>query len=200
MSEIEQSGNDMVLLSNKRISDILINVLVSETHNDTVKVSDHPVQRGSPISDHAYVEPRKVSLECAWSNADERALQGFAVAANDKVNGAPTSAQYVDSVYARLLALQESREPFELVTGRRRYTNMLIESLSVKHERGSAGAIRINIGLREVRVVNVSESDLPPPPSQAQPASTAQTRRKSSKAPVPTAPLPTPSSAPSMRA
>lgn len=189
MNDLESSGNDMVLLSNKRIGELVISVLISENHDDKLTITDHPVHRGASISDHAYMMPRKVTLQCGWSNADYAALEGAPVSGSG--NGLPTSAQYVDGVYNQLLNLQRSAQPFELVTSRRRYENMLIESLSVTHDATTSGALRVTAGLREVIIVDTSESVLPPPASQADQKSTAQTQRKSTKSPVP-APVPAP--------
>ena len=63
--------------SSKRIGDILIQATTSESYDDTLSITSHPVESGpSVISDHAYKQPLTVTLKCGWSNASYEALLG----------------------------------------------------------------------------------------------------------------------------
>ena len=72
-----------------RIGDILIQATTSESYDDTLSITSHPVESGpygnSVISDHAYKQPLTVTLKCGWSNASYEALLG--ARAMDVANG-----------------------------------------------------------------------------------------------------------------
>jgi hypothetical protein len=38
-------------------------VVVSEKHSDTLEITEHPVETGAAISDHAYKRPSEVVME-----------------------------------------------------------------------------------------------------------------------------------------
>ncbi|VFR33763.1 putative bacteriophage protein [plant metagenome] len=186
MSQTDTQGPDMVLLSSPSLGEVAVSVTISESHADALQITSHPVEEGAEISDHAIRQPCEVTLECGWSNADQAAEEA---AAHEQVeNGQLTRPGYVDAVYSRLLALQASRMPFELVTTRRRYANMMITSLQVSS--GSPGAVQVNASLKEVIIVPTRATTLPPRNAQASPSVTAETESMGSKSVQPGNPSP----------
>lgn len=55
--------------STRRIGGIVANITISERHVDEMVFTEHPVAQGSPITDHAYRRPTRVTITCAWSNS-----------------------------------------------------------------------------------------------------------------------------------
>ena len=80
----------------------------------------------------------------------------------DVASGKAAADDYATAIYSQLLSLQEAREPIEVVTSRRRYVNMLIESLGVEHNLASSGALFVTVKLREVIVAQTRVTSLPP--------------------------------------
>ena len=101
MNELDFQGADMVGLSSKRIGDILIQATTSESYDDTLSITSHPVESGpygnSVISDHAYKQPLTVTLKCGWSNASYEALLG--ARAMDVANGKAAADDYATAIY-----------------------------------------------------------------------------------------------------
>lgn len=56
------SGTDTFL-------DIVAQATIRETHIDELEVTDHPVQQGASISDHAFKLPAEVTIEIGWSGS-----------------------------------------------------------------------------------------------------------------------------------
>lgn len=137
MADLNIAGADMVGLLSKKIGDIVVEATLSESHEDTLKITSHPVESGpygkSAISDHAFKQPLTLTLKCAWSNASYEALAG--AQAKDVANGKAAADDYATAIYSQLLSLQESREPVTVVTSRRRYSDMLIEKLGRDQQR-----------------------------------------------------------------
>jgi hypothetical protein len=51
------------------LQDIKAQATVKEIHNDELEVTEHPVEVGAMISDHAFKRPVELVLEIAWSNS-----------------------------------------------------------------------------------------------------------------------------------
>src|SRR5271165_1668854 len=107
------------------IGTIYPDVSVEEIHHDEQIITLHPVETGSPITDHAFMMPYTVEMRCGFSDSTVGALG------------------YVQQVYQQFLALQQSRQPFDVSTGKRLYQNMLLRSISVKTDEESEFALMV---------------------------------------------------------
>lgn len=114
-------------------------------HQSRLKITQHPVQGGANISDHAYMEPEVVTMEIGMSDANPTPIfQQFTSSANKSV-----------SAFEALKLLQESRKPLDVSTRLKQYTNMLIESLVVPDDIKTATGLRASITLRRIIMVDV---------------------------------------------
>lgn len=137
----------------RNIGGIFPDVVVEEQGRDALIITEHPVERGAAISDHAFKRPVEAEMRCGFS--DSNGGQGYAAAA-----------------YAELLALQDAREPFTVTTGKRTYVNMLIASLGQTTDERTENVLMISVGLKEVIIVD-TQTTTAPPSAQAAPAQTA---------------------------
>lgn len=141
-----------------------------EVHNDDLVITEHPVEVGAAISDHAYKRPAEVRLRMAWSNA--------------ATSLADWSESYATVVYGMLLRLQESREPFTIVTGKRTYSNMLLAGLSVTTDRRTEYMLDVTATCRQVIIVSTQTVSLPPAERHASPEITAPVQDTGVRQPV----------------
>lgn len=179
---------DMISIVSKRIDAIEIGVELEETHLDELQITEHPVERGAEINDHAFKRQPEVTLKCGWSNSQFAALKD-ALQSIFKGGGLP-SADYVSTVYSQLLALQEARRPFDVVTSLRVYRDMLFKSLSVTKDQKTGAALNITATLKQIRIVETEVTSLPPRQDQADPRSTAETLIAGVKSALPAIPVP----------
>lgn len=128
-------------------------VTISEDATDTIKITQHPVQQGAMISDHAYKEPSKVRL---------RLIVG---------SGTNTLAQ----IYAYLLLWQSTRVPIKVITGKRQYDNMLIATLDQTTDKFTENILSVTLSFEEIILVQVTPTTVPKRSSQANVAKTAST-------------------------
>lgn len=146
---------NILISSGRSIGGIRPDVTIEEVSRDTTFITNHPVERGAAISDHAFMMPFEVEMRVAWS--DSRAgFQGYSRA-----------------VYSALQALQQRREPFFVVTGKRLYRNMLIAALEVSTNQASEYSLLVRVGLREVIIVGTQTTSLGDPSKQASPQATS---------------------------
>lgn len=209
VSAAAQLGLQSILIKPKRfIGPISAQVTIQEVHNDQLEITDHPVEMGAIISDHAFKRPAELIITAAWSNspsgngsnallsaglaAGVLGLQGansatiLTGAVGGGLGGAidqtgagiqalltGNSPSQVKAIYQRLLKLQEERIPFDVSTGKRLYTNMLIRSMQVTTDKTSENSLQVVLNLRQVILVSVKPlTQSAPPEAQRFPGST----------------------------
>lgn len=128
------------------IDDILPDITIEERHEDTLEITRHPVEQNAAIADHAFKNPVRCTMKCGWSNTSPQAL------------GNPN---YVKQVYQQLLALQASREPFDILTLKRLYSNMLMRSIRTTSDRWNSTSMVIHADFEEVIIVTTQTVQVP---------------------------------------
>lgn len=158
-------------------------ITVEEIHHDELEITEHPVEQGAAIADHAFKRPAEVVIRCAWSNSPSanRGLIGTAVGLGATIGGpivgnllaagqtfkaaqsllSGNDAAQVKAVYQQLLELQESREPFDVFTGKRIYKDMLFRSLTVETTQKTENSLAVVAVLRQVIIVTTQEVSVP---------------------------------------
>lgn len=169
------------------IGGIEIAATLEEIYTDTLQTTMHPVERGAPITDHSFKRPSEIVIRCGWSNSGIDALIGMVASL---FSGEMSLSDYVSGVYSKLLALQESRQPFTVTSSKRVYEDMLIASLMVKVDEKTSNVLLCTAVLRQIIIVSTQETTLPPKENQANAASTAGTENAGVKQATPATPSP----------
>lgn len=172
-----QLGIEAVLVRPKRlIGPFVANATVEESHEDELEITDHPVETGAQISDHAYKLPYTVTIRAGWSASPAGAnfLQSAANAVTGTVNGAIGVANQVSGalggpsfssvvgnqqksikdIYADFITLQENRTLIDVYTGKRTYKGMLVKSIRETTTQDTENALLLTIVLRQVIIVS----------------------------------------------
>lgn len=116
-----------------------------ENHSGSVRVTEHPVQGGANISDHAYNLPDKLTLEILVSDSVESIVAG-------QFSGSKSKSI---TAYEVLRSLKERRVLVSVRTRLHYYTNMIIENMSVSDDYKSANSLRCTVSLRQVMMAVV---------------------------------------------
>jgi hypothetical protein len=154
----------------RNLGGIAVQCTLDESHYDELVITDHPVEQGAAISDHAYKRPVEVVIRAGWSNSgipsvitnliEVAAL--FTPLSEGTEFGANTSPfNYADQVYQQLLTLQATREPFTIVTGKRTYGNMLFKSLHVTTDEKTENALFCTAVCKQVILVSTNVINFP---------------------------------------
>ena len=179
---------DIITLVPKTIGPVRVGCTIEEAHQDELQITEHPVEKGAQINDHAFKLQPEVTIQCGWSNSDLAALIGTLESIVE--GGSLPSADYISTVYSQLLALQQTREPFDVVTSLRMYRDMLFKSLRVVKDQKTGQALSVTATLKQIRIVQTQATKLPPKESQADPQATAETQNTGTKAAAPATPAP----------
>lgn len=144
----------------RSLGGLTFDIVVEESHEDGLTITEHAVENGASISDHAVEKPKRVTIRGAVSDV------GTATDGNDRRS---------TTFYEQVRTLQAKREPFEIVTGRRTYSNMLIETVSVVDDASSDGGVTVSCECREVVIVSTKTTTMAPRARQANGAKTGGT-------------------------
>ena len=154
--------SDFVLITPLRsIGSFTANVTISERHNDELEITQHPVEQGASIADHAFKRPARVLIECGYSNS------GF---------DAGFDPNYVKEQYNNFLNLQASRQPFQITTGKRLYTNMLIRSLDCTTDHKTENALLLRVDCQQILIAQTQVVTIPDSSVMANPQKTGATQ------------------------
>lgn len=162
----------------RKIGLIVPNVVLEEIGTDDLDITDHPIEVGTPISDHAFRKPAELVMRVGWSNSAPLSVMGIPVPGlSQGLATAITSFgenDYVTDVYEELRLLQEEREPFDVMTGKRLYRNMLIRSMVVTTDETTENTLMVQVRMREVIIVRATVSAVPPEEDQEEPEDTSE--------------------------
>ncbi len=120
----------------RSIGTLIPDIVVAEAHRDELLITQHPVEGGGIISDHAFKRPAEVEMQIGYSDATGRYVG------------------YSRDAYEALLAIQAARRPINVSTGKRRYRNMLVRGISTITDGHSANILMATVSLQEVIIVS----------------------------------------------
>jgi hypothetical protein len=145
---------------NRTLGGITAYITMSESANDKLTVTKQPVQQGAMISDHAYKEPSELTVNIVAG-----------------VNlGTP-----LDELYKEFLTLQSDRVKFDVVTGKRNYSNMLLVGIGQTTDKTTENILSLSLTLLEIITVEVTPTKVPPRGRQAGPGKTGATEKAGKK-------------------
>ena len=192
-----------IVLGNGKIVNgyIAAQAVIEERHIDELEITDHPVQQGAMITDHAFKRPAEVTLHLGWSNSPTPTggLLNAAIATGASLNSTVSSIanvmgiangvmglqsalsgsaiSQINHIYDLLLELQSKRGLFDIYTGKRHYTNMVCKTLTTESDFKSAHSLPITMVCKQVILVNTQTVSLPKS-SQLNPWNTASLANK----------------------
>lgn len=158
----------------RKIDTLTAHTVIRETHNDQAVITDHPVEYGSPISDHMYVLPKRVDIEIVYSLSS--GINGFKAIASLAKKGGKAPKTLTD-YYQAFLDIQTKSKLINIVTGKRVYNNMVIESIECTTDVDSEELLRLQLRCREVIIVYTSTTEAGNK-NQASPKDTASAQQK----------------------
>lgn len=130
----------------RKIGTLVPSVVVSEKHSDALEITTHPVEIRAPVSDHAFKQPSDVVMELGFAGGGSL-LNGI----NTGAIGLSLGLSPQDT-YKQILALQSTRQPFDVITGKRTYSNMLIRAIEVTTDKTSENVLMCVLTLHEVLI------------------------------------------------
>jgi hypothetical protein len=150
--------------------------VLSAEHTQELVCTEHPVQVGPAVVDHAYLRPARVVLEIAMSDA----------MASFKAGQYSSNASKSISAYQTFKQIQAARTPIVLATRLFSYQNMVIEDVRASDDNRTLRGFRGTLHLRQIISASVSTASVSVRPNAT------DTTNEGTKAPVTTPPTYTP--------
>lgn len=161
---------NLFIRTKKFIGSIQLDAVISESHSNSVRVTENPIELGADISDHAIIEPKVINILATVSDTP----LGFAALAQivDSISGlfgSSTSGNQTRSIsaYNAIVLLQESRIPIDIQTKLRLYTSMIITNITTDQDKDSSRMVNMRITAKEVRITETLITQLTPEQLQA---------------------------------
>ena len=142
-----QEWNDSQLVYAKTsVAGYFFDAILKADHTTTLRATEHPVQNGASIVDHAYMLPARLTLEIGMSDCMDQFVNGqFSSNMSKSV-----------SAYQILLQLQSDRQPMDIVTRLNDYSNMIIESIHAPDDVKTRDGLRCTVMFREIMMADVA--------------------------------------------
>lgn len=164
---VSMDSRRATVITGRNLGGVTFDVVLEESHEDCLEITEHPVEHGASVNDHAYLKPATVTIRAGVSDSSP----------------AGSGDGYSRDVYDKLRQLQATREPFSIVTGKRLYENMLLETLTILTDQTTEHALIVSAACRQVIIVHTQVVSVPPRARHASPGKTGGTTDKGQKQP-----------------
>lgn len=125
---------------------LIFDAIFSTEHITSLSITEHPIQTGADISDHAYEEGARLTFDIGMSDVMKSYTPGqFSDDASRSV-----------SAYLKIRELQKQRLPITVTTKLGSYTNMMVETITNVEDNKTTHGLRATVVLKQIFVVNVT--------------------------------------------
>lgn len=136
---------DSLLFGKTNIAGFIFDAFLKVTHKRELKVTEHPVETGASLSDHAYLMPADLTFEIGMSDAMTSVVNGqFA-----------NSWSRSRSAWDVLTEMQASRIPLSALTRLGRYDNLLITSIEQSDDFKSVNGLRATVTCKQILTAQI---------------------------------------------
>lgn len=172
----------------RKIEMIVPSVVISEKHSDSSEITEHPVQvpggEGFTVSDHTFDRPSEVTMEIGFAGGGSL-IDGFDTSSMFDISTGLKLGSSPREIYQQLLDLRASKKPFDVITGKRDYKNMLIRAIEVTTDNTSENVLMVVLTLRQVIIVETKKTTVAPVENQKLPEATGGTEERGTVTPKP---------------
>lgn len=134
-----------LLLCRTNIGGYFFDAYFDFEHNSELQITEHPIETGAAVVDHAYLKPKTLTVTVGMSDVHISRVSG------QFTGGWSRSAK----AYDLLKEMQASRMPIAVLTRLGLYENMLIQKISVKDDVSTLTGLRATVTLREIPVARL---------------------------------------------
>ena len=158
MDDLAASANG---LSKNRMSAykaMPFDLFISEKNSLKFRVSEHPLQDGSTITDHIHREMREVTVEGLFTNHHMKKNVSHEVKFRDQYGTRDEFQSFYNTALAnfnKLKRLANERKTVRLVCALEIYPKMVITGIDYDRDSKSGSAIRFTMTLRELRTASL---------------------------------------------
>jgi len=140
-----QSVQDKVYVKTN-IAGYFFDAILQTNYTRSLTITQHPVETGAAISDHAFVNPVELTMQIGMSDVMKSIIQGQFSQGGSRSKTA----------FEVLAQLQSQRIPMDVMTTKfGQFKNMLIETIAVPDDYTTQFGLKATVTLKEVFVATV---------------------------------------------
>lgn len=144
---------NLFIRSKRTLGGIQLDAVISESHNNTVRVTTNPVEAGFEIADNAVNDPKQIAIEAVISDSPLGvAAFGQIIDLITGLFGTATARNLTRSnaAYNALVQLQEARQPITIQTRLTEYEDMVITSIQCTQNAQTSRITRLFITAQQL--------------------------------------------------
>lgn len=127
------------------IAGYFFDAVLQTNYNSSLTITEHPVETGAAVSDHAFVNPLELTMQIGMSDCAKSIVPG-------QFSQGPSRSLTAFQVLSKL---QKQRIPMNVMTRLGSFKNMLIESIAVPDDYTTMNGLKATVTLKEVFVASV---------------------------------------------
>lgn len=127
----------------------VIDAIPEENHDESVGVTTYPIETGATLTDHAYIQPAKLTLQGYVSDLLVNKFSTIVTPFRDR------------EAWERIVLQLRKRSFVSVVTLLKTYNNMLITNVTTRKDASTGKSLIFTMELQEVLVANTQQTKLP---------------------------------------
>lgn len=124
---------------------LIFDATLREDHGVSYAVTSSPLESGAQVTDHVQPQPLVISCEAVLAARPERIID-------------TRGNRRAVALYEQLLAIADTREPFDLAFTLRAYRSMVFERIGVQRTADSGDALVCSLTMRQVEIQVVDQA------------------------------------------
>jgi len=147
------SFENLFIRSKKSIGGIELDAVLTESHANSIRLTRNPIELGADITDHSIIQLKRINIVARVSDTPLGAASFAEII--DFVSGlfgTSTSENITrsEAAYNAILSLMELREPINVQTKLKTYSDMIIVGLSTTQDKDTSRIAQMSITLEQV--------------------------------------------------
>ena len=123
---------------------LVFDASVREEHGQQWAIASSPIEGGATISDHVQLQPEALTVDVALSDNPD----SFAATPRNRHK----------DLYAQILAVAATREPFDFITTLAAYHSMVFTSISAPRSAETGNALICTLVIRRIEIATVDQA------------------------------------------
>jgi hypothetical protein len=140
--------------SKTQIGAITLDAAITDTHEFSAEVTNHPLETGSSITDHVFLNPDRLTIEGEVTNSPVQIFGGILSGGFSGLSDRRVEA------FEELIALNKARAPITVVTGLAVYKNMVLNNLKVPRDTNTGQRLLFTAEFQRVTFVETKNVEI----------------------------------------
>ncbi len=154
---------NLLIRKKRKIGGIAIDGVIEETTNRSVRITEHPVEDATTISDHVIRVPLAYIMEGVITDTPlaTEAITGIVDSVSGVFGKSEESGQTrSQQIFSELVKLLDAREIIEIQATLQLYKDLVFESISVKQDKDTSRSIHFTATFKQVLIVKSASTEV----------------------------------------